>query len=193
MKNLSWGSVPPINWSILARGIRNPGKFDLSILVLIDFAHNRWPLGEWHHRKFTFCNCSDMTVISKHCHVLIMPYRVMIEVKICLWKELTCIWEVLWEARLQVRGSCSSTVNVCTHKHKWTMSKWSTLKILYGFDQFIGHVSRRVADMPKFGPCHGSHRNQRSEHDTYHMWYFSAFVPINIFCPGGLLPPPISL
>ena len=48
-ENLSWGSVPPINWSILARGIRNPGKFDLPILVLIDFAQNRWPLSERHH------------------------------------------------------------------------------------------------------------------------------------------------
>jgi hypothetical protein len=27
----------------LARGIRNLGKFDLPVLVLIDFAHIRWP------------------------------------------------------------------------------------------------------------------------------------------------------
>ena len=30
------------------------------------------------------------------------------------------------------------------------------LQLLYGFDQFVGHTSRRVADLPKFGPCHGS-------------------------------------
>jgi len=54
--------------------------------------------------------------------------------------------------------------------------------ILYGFDQFVGHTSRRVADVSKFGPCHGSRSgpDERSERDTYHMWYFSAFVPINL-------------
>ena len=31
------------------------------------------------YRKFTFCNCSDMTVIGKRYDVLIMPYQVIIE------------------------------------------------------------------------------------------------------------------
>ena len=46
--------------------------------------------------------------------------------------------------------------------------------ILYGFNQFVSHASRRVLEVPKFGPCHGSHRgpDERSERDTYHMWYF---------------------
>jgi hypothetical protein len=40
--------------------------------------------------------------------------------------------------------------------------------ILYGFNQFVGHGSRRVPDVPKFGPCHGSRRgpDERSERDT---------------------------
>jgi len=31
------------------------------------------------YRKFTFCNCSDMTVIGKRYDVLIMPYQVIVE------------------------------------------------------------------------------------------------------------------
>jgi len=42
-----------------------------------------------------------------------------------------------------------------------------TLQILYGFNQFIGHTSQRVPDVPKFSPCHASQRgpDKRSECD----------------------------
>ena len=40
--------------------------------------------------------------------------------------------------------------------------------ILYNFDQFIGHTSQGVPDMPKYGQCHGVMKgpDERSENVT---------------------------
>jgi hypothetical protein len=51
-----------------------------------------------------------------------------------------------------------------------SVRKWygSGNQLLYGFNQFVGHASRRVPDVPKFGPCHRSRGgpDERSERDT---------------------------
>ena len=62
----------------------------------------------------------------------------------------------------------SKVTSVTCDQNKADFEGSSRTKILYGFNQFVGHGSRRVPDVPKFGPCHGSRRgpDERSERDT---------------------------
>ena len=45
------------------------------------------------------------------------------------------------------------------------VTKSKLLNVLYNFDQFVGHTSGGVPDVPKYGHCHGVTKgpDERSE------------------------------
>src|SRR5882762_7874202 len=53
--------------------------------------------------------------------------------------------------------------------------------VLYNFDQFVGHGSQRVSDVPKYGRCHGSWRVTKgqilSNTARYDNFSLNSYIP----------------
>ena len=92
-----------------------------------------------------------------------------------LWSSICNIKKSckLWCSRL-IRSPAQEAWRLCLlhgsncWKASWREPAWAPYvfySLLYGFNQFVGHTSQRVPDVPKFSPCHTSQRDpdERSE------------------------------